>query len=56
MINNLALLVSVVGVFYVVIRAAMLDRKRPWFGAPSFRPGPAAKGKRSLRQPERSGA
>ena len=39
MINNISLLVSVVAVFYVAIRAAMLDRKRPWFSEPTFRTG-----------------
>ncbi len=38
MINNLALLISVVSVFYVAIRAAMLDRKLPWFAPAPPRP------------------
>lgn len=31
MINNLCILFSLTMVIYVVIRAAMLDAKRPWF-------------------------
>ncbi len=40
MINNLSLLFSICAVFYVAIRAAMLDRKLPWFGPPPSRPAP----------------
>ncbi len=31
MINNLSILFSIVGVFFVVVRAALLDRTTPWF-------------------------
>lgn len=31
MINNFCILFSLTMVIYVVIRAAMLDAKRPWF-------------------------
>ena len=31
MINNLCILFSLVTVVYVVVRASMLDAKRPWF-------------------------
>ncbi len=31
MINNLCILFSLAMVVYVVVRASMLDAKRPWF-------------------------
>lgn len=31
MINNLCILFSLLMVVYVVVRAAMLDSRRPWF-------------------------
>ena len=31
MINNLSILASIVMVFYVAVRAAMLNRTLPWF-------------------------
>lgn len=31
MINNLSILFSLVVVMYVIVRAAMLDARRPWF-------------------------
>lgn len=48
MINSLCILFSLTMVIYVVIRAAMLDSKRPWFQKatpaeplPDATPGPA---------------
>lgn len=31
MINNLSILFSLVVVMYVIVRASMLDARRPWF-------------------------
>ncbi len=46
MINNLSLLVSLLCVFYVAVRASMLDRITPWYSpAP---PRPAKKPRRRL--------
>ena len=53
MINNLCILFSLAMVIYVVVRAAMLDAKRPWFQkaeTPSeAAPGPARPPARSRR-------
>ena len=46
MINNLSILLSVVGVFYVAIRAAVLDRTTPWFQAARPRPADPARARR----------
>ncbi len=43
MINNLCIVFSLAMVVYVVVRASMLDAKRPWFerATPAEPPGPA---------------
>lgn len=33
MINNVSILFSIAIVVFVIVRAAMLDRQRPWFEA-----------------------
>lgn len=44
MINTLSILVSLVGVVFVVVRAVMLDKTLPWF-APPPKPAPDPKGR-----------
>ena len=34
MINTLSILVSLVGVVFIVVRAVMLDKTLPWFSPP----------------------
>ncbi len=46
MVDRLCILFSLISVVYIVMRAFLLDRQRPWFGAPPApvlppRPAPA---------------
>ena len=35
MVDRLCILFSLVSVVYIVMRAFLLDRQRPWFGEPT---------------------
>ena len=38
MINTLSILASLIGCIFVVVRAVMLDKTRPWFASPPETP------------------
>ena len=53
MINNLSILLSLGIIIYVTIRAAVLDKRRPWFdraAPPVPPPGRARPAARALRR------